>query len=63
MLEQEMGEATSPRRFSSPSGGGRIDACDRGARGLDKLRALLERECEAQVGLFAPFSLLDVDIC
>lgn len=46
-----MGEATSPRRFSSPSGGWRTDAADRSARGLDRLRALLERECEAQVGL------------
>ena len=44
-----MNEVTSPTRFSSPVGG-RTDAGDRGARGLDKLRRLLERECEAQVG-------------
>ena len=44
-----MNEVTSPTRFSSPAGG-RTDAGDRSARGLDKLRRLLERECEAQVG-------------
>ena len=36
-----MGEATSPRRFSSPSGGGRIDACDRGARGLARKTGII----------------------
>ena len=51
-----MNEVTSPTRFSSPAGG-RTDAGDRGARGLDRLRRLLERECEAQVGLARAYPL------
>jgi len=46
MLEEEMSEGVDAL---PDSGRGRTDSGDRACRGLDKLRALLERECEAQV--------------
>jgi hypothetical protein len=51
MLEEEMSDVTSG---GGGSGSG-THAGDRSAHGLDKLRTLLERECEAQACSFIAF--------